>query len=149
MDRQALVCNHPVVDRRARLDAAARANVEERPRRHASAQVGKRDDLAVDERDRAALAHEGAFTIGVVHQHPVDDVREELAPLRGLNRVFQVEGSEIWLRRARRPVARIASQRVIVKALQKLTVGLADRRAIEDSFVIHCVVLVLAIAPGN
>jgi hypothetical protein len=85
---------------------------------HAPTQVRQRDDLAVDQRDGAALAHEGAFTIRVVRQQPVDDALEELEPLRGLILVFGIEGPELGLRRARRPIQWVPPERVLVEAGQ-------------------------------
>ena len=131
-NRQAGLGTHPVVDRGARLDRAARARVDERPWRHAPTQLRDRNDFAVVERNGAGgAAHESAFAIGPIDQHPVDDGGEERLPRRLLALVGRVERAEVGLRRARRPVPRIPRQQVVAEAVEKGSVGPGDRLAVE------------------
>src|SRR5262249_17599734 len=67
---------HPVVDDGPRLDSLPRSLTHERVGLHKATQACDRAHFAVNQRDDAAFAHEGAFAVGIVYQQPIEGGRK-------------------------------------------------------------------------
>ena len=122
---------HPDIDDGRLLEPAPRAFFHDRVGLHEAAQAGDRAYLAVDQRDDAAFAHEGACVVGVIHQHPVEGGRKaRLLRLRS----FVDRGAPVVIgpRRGRHAVERVSHQRVVAEARQEFPVGPADGVAVES-----------------